>query len=85
MLGKKWVVAELVLLDVEHDVLHRLELRATRHGRTLAEEAKAILSEVLHSKGPELWSPVDEIYDRLVATGRSFGDSAELLREDRNR
>jgi len=78
-------MAELVLTDVEHDVLDQLQMRATRHGRTPAEEAKAILSEALHGKGPEVWSPVDAIYDRLLATGRTFSDSADLLREDRNR
>ena len=78
-------MAELVLTEVEHCVLHQLQMRATRHGRTPAEEAKAILSEALHGKGPEPWAPVDVIYDRLAATGRTFSDSADLLREDRNR
>ena len=58
------------------------------HGKekgTVPSEAKAILSAALHGKGPEPWAPVDAIYDRLAATGRTFSDSADLLREDRNR
>jgi hypothetical protein len=34
---------------------------------------------------PDAWEPVDAIYRRLEATGRTFSDSADLLREDRDR
>jgi len=78
-------MAELVLTDVENAVLHQLHLRAARHQRTPAEEAKAILSETLHRKGSSPWAPVDAIYQRLAASGRTFSDSADLLREDRDR
>jgi plasmid stability protein len=78
-------MAELILTNVENDILDQLQMRATRHGRTPAEEAKAILSEALHGRPPELWGPVDAIFHRFAASGRTFSDSAELLREDRNR
>jgi plasmid stability protein len=35
---------ELVLTDVDDAVLYGLRVRATQHGRTPAEEAKAILA-----------------------------------------
>jgi len=76
---------ELVLTDVDDVVLQDLRERATRHGRTPADEAKAILAEALRSKGPDVWAPVDAIYLRLAASGRTFTDSADLLREDRDR
>lgn len=76
---------ELVLADVDDVVLHDLQERATRHGRTPAEEAKAILAEALRGERPDLWAPVDAIYQRLAASGRTFTDSADLLREDRDR
>jgi antitoxin FitA len=78
-------MAELVLTDVDNVVLHHLQERATRHGRTPAEEAKTILAEALRGKHPDLWAPVDTIYARLAAPGRTFSDSADLLREDRDR
>jgi len=78
-------MAELVLTDLDNVVLHHLEERATRHGRTPAEEAKLILGEVLRVGVPDAWAPVDAIYSRLAASGRSFSDSADLLREDRDR
>jgi plasmid stability protein len=76
---------ELILTDVDDGVLDDLRERATRHGRTLAEEAKAILAEALRAKRPDGWAPVDAIYRRLEASGRTFTDSAGLLREDRDR
>jgi plasmid stability protein len=76
---------ELVLAGVADGVLHDLQERATRHGRTPEEEAKAILAEALDSKRSGDWAPVDAIYQRLAASGRAFTDSADLLREDRDR
>jgi plasmid stability protein len=82
---KEREMAELVLTDVDNSVLHILEERALRHGRTPAEEAKAILAEILHYRRPDTWAQVDTIYHRLAASGRTFSDSADLLREDRDR
>jgi plasmid stability protein len=78
-------MAELVLTDVDDDVLHSLWDRATRHGRTPEREAEAILAEALCSKHSDPWAAVDAIYHRLAVPGRTFSDSAELLREDRDR
>ena len=78
-------MAELVLSDVEDGVVHRLRERATRHGRTPTEEAKAILAEALPSRCPAAWTQVDAIYQRLLTSGVPFSDSADLLREDRDR
>jgi len=78
-------MAELVLTDVDDVVLHHLQERARRHGRTPAEEARAILAEAMHGKRPDAWAPVDAIYCGLAASGRTFSDSADLLREDRDR
>jgi plasmid stability protein len=78
-------MAELVLTDVADDVLRRLQERAASEGRTPAEEAKAILSEALHGKASDAWARADAIYHRLAASGRAFSDSADLLREDRDR
>lgn len=78
-------MAELVLTDVNDAILQRLRERATTRRRTPQEEAKAILAEVLQGQSPDAWAQVDAIYRRLAASGRTFGDSTELLREDRDR
>jgi plasmid stability protein len=76
---------ELILTDVDHAVLQDLQERAARHGRTPSDEAKAILAEALRGEVGGAWAPVDAIYHRLAASGRTFSDSADLLREDRER
>jgi plasmid stability protein len=76
---------ELILTDMDDLVLHNLHERATRHGRTPIEEAKAILTAALRGERVDVWAPVDAIYQRLAASGRTFSDSADLLREDRDR
>jgi plasmid stability protein len=76
---------ELVLTDVDDVVIHGLRERASRHGRTPAEEAKTILADALRDTNPDAWAPVDAIYQRLAASGRTFTDSADLVREDRDR
>ncbi|MEX0716873.1 MAG: hypothetical protein WD066_09810 [Planctomycetaceae bacterium] len=78
-------MAELVLANIDDRVLEELRERAVGHGRTPEEEAKVILSETLRRPDRGAWAPVDAIRERLAATGRHFSDSAELLREDRER
>lgn len=78
-------MTELVLTDVDNVVFDHLKERATRHGRTPAEEAKAILADTLGSERADVWAPVDAIYHRLESSGRPFSDSADFLREDRDR
>lgn len=79
------MMQNLVLTDVDDTVLLYLRERAARHGRTLTEEAKAVLAEALRTEGHDVWAPVDAIYQRLAASPQTFSDSAELLREDRDR
>jgi plasmid stability protein len=78
-------MAELILTDVDNAVLHQLQQRADRHASTPAEEAKRILSDVLGTERTDAWAEVDSIYERLAKSGRAFSDSADLLREDRDR
>jgi plasmid stability protein len=78
-------MSELVITGVDDLVLHDLRERASRHGRTPAEEAKSILADALSGARTEAWAPVDAIYQRLAASGQTFSDSADLLREDRDR
>jgi plasmid stability protein len=75
----------LLIPEVDETLLVRLRQRAAVHGRTPEAEAKLILLESLPPPGPQVWAEVNALHDRLAASGRSFSDSAELLREDRDR
>lgn len=78
-------MASLLIPDVDETTLAHLCERALAHGRTPEAEARLILLEALQAPATAVWAGVDAIYQRLQATGQSFSDSAELLREDRDR
>jgi hypothetical protein len=78
-------MAELILKDVDSVLLRELQELAERHGRTAAEQAKVILAGAVRGERGGDWAAVDAIYDRLAAAGKTFSDSADLLREDRDR
>jgi plasmid stability protein len=78
-------MSQLIIAEIEEGVLQRLRDQATAHGRTTEAEARAILEDALRRQQTDVWARVDAIYERLAASGRTFSDSAELLREDRDR
>ncbi len=78
-------MSELVIPDLDANVLIRLGERAALHGRTVEGEAKQILAEAVRESASDDWAAVDAIRQRLAASNRSFGDSVELVREDRQR
>ncbi len=76
-------MAEILVRDLDPEIVDRLKARARLHGRSLQKEIKLILEESTPvdirqaAKLMELWQ------GRLA--GRSFADSAEQLRQDRER
>ncbi len=78
-------MSELVLTNVGETILNDLQKGAIRHERLPAEEARAIVADTLHVQRSDLWAPVDAIFERLAQSGRTFSNSADLLREDRDR
>ena len=76
---------EIAVHDLDPEVFASLRDQAVVHGRTLEAEIKTILTEATHPRAAEAWSEVDAIRQRLASSGRSFSDSAELVREDRER
>ena len=76
-------MAEILVRDLDPDIVARLKTRARLHGRSLQKEIKLILEESTPvdirqaAKLMELW--------QLRLADRSFADSAEQLRQDRER
>lgn len=81
---------QILIEDLEEAIIEKLQNRAQRQGRTLAEEVKAILQaaaavEVVEKakSREEAWKKIDQARSKYA--GKIFSDSVELLREDRNR
>ena len=76
-------MAEILVRDLDEDVVEILKSRAEKEGRSLQAEAKVILEEAAKLDMESALRLVDEIRSRFK--GRKFSDSAELIREDRDR
>lgn len=77
-------MAQLLVRDIKPETINRLKDRAKQHNRSLQGEAKLILEEAAQEM------TVEEFKARAKKIRESFGnkkfsDSAELIREDRER
>jgi hypothetical protein len=80
-------MADIILRDLSPDVIERLADRAKRHGISVEDELKDIIESVVPGPGPVASADPLEVSDywhRRLA-GRMTSDSADLLREDRDR
>lgn len=78
-------MSELLIDQVEDRVLNSLQNRATRHGRTVIEEAREILVSAVTESANDPWSEIDSLREELQETQPAFEDSTPLIREDRHR
>ena len=78
-------MAGIVLTNIAEAIVNELHRRAAAHRRSAAEEAKSILSEALTATQQAGWEGADAIHARLSRANREFTDSADLIREDRDR
>ena len=76
-------MSRLVVRDLNPNAVARLEVRARSHGRSLQEEARVILETAAPLPMEEAYRIALESQRRLA--GKVMSDSAELLREDRER
>lgn len=76
-------MSQILVRDLDPAVVERLKQRARRHGRSLQREAKAILEAASTLSMEEAQKVAAQWRRRL--SGAMTTDSAELLREDRER
>jgi antitoxin FitA len=76
-------MAQILVRDLSPDIVARLKNRAERNGRSLQGEVKAILESAAKLSMSEAREVAAQI--RQSFQGRMTSDSADLLREDRER
>jgi plasmid stability protein len=74
---------EALTIHLEQDLLDRLAQRARRRGISMEEEARSVLEKFLQQDWQRFWEEAAQI--RQTLAGKRFDDSAELIREDRDR
>lgn len=78
-------MANVLIRDIPDDVVEELKQRAKSHNRPLQRELRGILLETARRPCGDIVQRAAEIRLKLSGEHRSFSDSAELLREDRDR
>lgn len=83
-------MTQLVIKDLEPLIVEKLIVRAQRQGRSLEAELKAILEAVAEAEVVDRAAVMAAARKRIEQArqkyaGRTFSDSVELLREDRQR
>jgi plasmid stability protein len=76
-------MAQILVRDLGEETVDRLKARARRQGRSLQAEVKSILEEAAKLDSGDARALARRIRRRFA--GRSFADSSELIREDRER
>ena len=77
-------MAQVLVRQLDKKVVVRLKKRAKEHGRSLQSEVKTILEEAVPDY-EAAWKRIEAFRTRLRKSGRAFADSADLIREDRDR
>ena len=77
-------MAQVLVRHLDSNVIGRLKKRAKEHGRSLQSEVKTILEEAVPDY-EAAWKRIARFRKRLGSTSRTFGESAMLIREDRDR
>ena len=77
-------MAQVLVRQLDEKVVVRLKKRAKEHGRSLQSEMKTILEEAVPDY-EAAWKRIEGFRKRLRKSGRTFSDSTDLIREDRDR
>lgn len=79
-------MASILVRHLSASTLDALKQRAKRNRRSLQQEVLSILDSVTKQSSRETAAEIAvRVRSRLAVSGRVFGDSAALVREDRER
>jgi len=76
-------MSQVLICDIEPDVIEKLKRRAQQNGRSLEADLKLILRQAAQDNRAQIQLEIGRV--RALFAGRTFSDSAERLREDRER
>jgi len=76
-------MAQLLVREIPQETVSALKKRAKKNGRSAEAEHRAILQDALKSK-VDHWKEIDRLRNELAESGRTFTDSTEFIRRDRD-
>ncbi|HBR50930.1 MAG TPA: hypothetical protein DEA71_12690 [Nitrospira sp.] len=77
-------MAQVLIRELSDQIVKRLKNRAKEHGRSLQAEVKIILEEAVPDY-EQARKRIHTLRNKLKRSGKTFSDSADLIREDRDR
>lgn len=77
-------MAQILVRKLDEKIVDRLRKRTLEHGRSLESEVRTILEEAVPDYDGA-WKRIEQFQKRLKKSGRTFSESAQLLRVDRER
>jgi plasmid stability protein len=77
-------MGELRIRDVDEDVIAELKSRAKRHGRTLGDELKSVLSDEVRRPRQALADRARQLREMCLPGEKGEPDSAAYIREMRD-
>ena len=78
-------MGQLLVRDVPDRIIAELKKRAKKNGRSAEAEHRAILADALALSADDFWKEADRLRNELKESGRTFTDSAALIRKYRDR
>jgi plasmid stability protein len=81
----KFPMGQLLVRGVPDKIIATLKKRAKQHGRSAEAEHRTILEQALKPSADQFWKEADRIRTELQEAGRTFRDSTEFIRQDRDR
>ena len=78
-------MGNLLVRNLPADTIRMAKEMAARHHHSLQEELSGILIEAIRFRSGKWSSSADVVRKRLSRGGKSYSDSAKLIRQDRNR
>ncbi len=76
-------MSQVLVRNIDSAVLQKLKLRAQNNQRSLEAELRIVLEEAVAESNADAFADVAKV--RALFAGRKFSDSAELIRENRER
>lgn len=76
---------QLLIRNLEDETVEQLKTRAKINHRSLQAEVQLILEQAAKIQPINFWRNAEKMRSHLAMTNKKFSDSAELLREDRDR
>ena len=77
-------MSNILIRDVDEQIVERIKRKAARRGQSMQQHLKRLVERDAGMSLLESYEAAERIAAQFRAEGRTFSDSTELVREDRD-